>query len=343
MPNHVKNIITFKGDPEKIQAILEQIQHDEEGFGSFDFNKLIPMPSELQIEAGSRTDEGLKLYRDFMEIYSLGKEPAEVDALNVPAESEEAFLRMRTDIDRRTWELGKQAFQNVQRFGCDTWYSWCNRHWNTKWNAYDCFHAENRIGFNTAWSAPHPVIEKLAERFPEAQFTHEWADEDIGNNCGRREYAGGQLVEESFPADGREAYEFSASVWDEDLLDFGLVLNSDGSDYVSVNGEDFDGIEVCGQAALFSKRPLSAQELPCGLYQYFFQQAEDGGFVALRQEPAGKFGGCLITADPVSFGAEDRITFTDDNSPAFTGQKLTFEDLIGSENSEGVAWGGMQL
>ena len=62
MPNHVRNMITFQGDPERIREMLTQIQDDEEGFGSIDFNKLIPMPQELGIESGSRTNEGLKFY-----------------------------------------------------------------------------------------------------------------------------------------------------------------------------------------------------------------------------------------------------------------------------------------
>ena len=44
MPNHVRNMLTFNGDPDRIREMLTQIQDDEEGFGSIDFNKLIPMP-----------------------------------------------------------------------------------------------------------------------------------------------------------------------------------------------------------------------------------------------------------------------------------------------------------
>ena len=40
------------------------------------------------------------------------------------------------------------------------------------------------LNFLTAWSAPHPVMEKLAEMFPDVGIEHEWADEDIGySNC----------------------------------------------------------------------------------------------------------------------------------------------------------------
>lgn len=64
MPNHVANHISLQGDPEKIRSMLEAIQSDELGVGSVDFNKIIPMPKSLNIEAGSRTDRGLKAYCD---------------------------------------------------------------------------------------------------------------------------------------------------------------------------------------------------------------------------------------------------------------------------------------
>ena len=62
MPNHVTNRISFRGDPEAIHRMLEAVKNDEEGYGSIDFNKILPMPKELNIESGSRTTEGIKLY-----------------------------------------------------------------------------------------------------------------------------------------------------------------------------------------------------------------------------------------------------------------------------------------
>ena len=119
MPNRVVNHISLQGDPEKIRSMLEAIQSDELGVGSVDFNKIIPMPKSLNIEAGSRTDRGLKAYRNFIEVYTFGRSAD--DALkaleNIPAESEEGFLRQRTDIRRDEWELGKTAWNNIQQFG----------------------------------------------------------------------------------------------------------------------------------------------------------------------------------------------------------------------------------
>lgn len=64
MPNHVTNIIEIKGDPARVKALFESVKNDEFGLGSIDFNKLIPMPPELDMEEGNRTTRGLKAYKD---------------------------------------------------------------------------------------------------------------------------------------------------------------------------------------------------------------------------------------------------------------------------------------
>ena len=54
MPNHVENHIEFSGDKQRIDAMLEQSKDDEYGIGTIDFNKIIPMPESLNIEAGKQ-------------------------------------------------------------------------------------------------------------------------------------------------------------------------------------------------------------------------------------------------------------------------------------------------
>ena len=47
MPNHVTNIIKLNGDRKQIRELLEQIQSDEHGLGTIDFEKIIPMPENI--------------------------------------------------------------------------------------------------------------------------------------------------------------------------------------------------------------------------------------------------------------------------------------------------------
>lgn len=51
------------------------------------------------------------------------------------------------------------------------------------------------LRFLTAWSAPHPILQKLSELYPSLEITHQWADEDIGFNCGIAVYRAGEQTE----------------------------------------------------------------------------------------------------------------------------------------------------
>lgn len=109
MPNYVTNVLTLHGNPAQIRVMLEAIQYDDLGIGSVDFNKIIPMPESLDIEAGGRTSTGLKAYQDFIEVYTLGGTIHQDDLENIPRESEDAFHRQRSDVRRKAWKLGKAA------------------------------------------------------------------------------------------------------------------------------------------------------------------------------------------------------------------------------------------
>ena len=220
MPNHVMNVVTFNGSKKKVQEILEEIKDDEIGCGSIDFNKIDPMPTELNIESGSKTNEGLKYYKDFVYVYTAFAKRTKDELLNIPKEKEEIFLRVRKDIDRKAWELGRQAYRNELKYGAPTWYEWTNMHWGTKWNAYGydggCGLIEdNKISFETAWSSPKELIQKLSEKYPDVKIEVEWAVEFFGSGEGRYEYKDGKLESEYYPETEKEQSEFSNRVWKE--------------------------------------------------------------------------------------------------------------------------------
>lgn len=149
MPNHVTNVLTLHGESDQIRAMLEAIQYDDLGIGSVDFNKIIPMPESLNIEAGSQTSTGLKAYQDFIEVYTLGGTIHQDDLENIPRKSEDAFLRQRSDIRPKEWKLGKAAWNNIRLYGVPTWYGWRNQHWGTKWNSYGYGEAEVNYMLNS--------------------------------------------------------------------------------------------------------------------------------------------------------------------------------------------------
>lgn len=98
-------------------------------------------------------------------------------------------------------------------YGYPSWYEWRLDKWGTKWNAYEINTegaTDNFIEFDTAWAAPHPVIKRLAECFPDVEMIHTWADENTSYNCGERRYQGGTLVCDCQVDEGsKEAYELA--------------------------------------------------------------------------------------------------------------------------------------
>tara|TARA_Y100000004_G_scaffold11452_1_gene12398 strand:- start:2402 stop:2896 length:495 start_codon:yes stop_codon:yes gene_type:complete len=69
----------------------------------------------------------------------------------------------------------------------DGWYSWANKHWGTKWDAYgaELTHEQNYTyyTFDTAWCPPAVWIKKVSRKFPHLKFNVEWAEE--GGEGGR--------------------------------------------------------------------------------------------------------------------------------------------------------------
>lgn len=120
MPNNITNEISFgegKNAKAAFRQMLEDMRAPDESLGSFDFNKLIPMPESLNIEAGTRTERGLKLYREFIQ-----------DREYLPADFIEKWKKVAKE-DPETWDLGKRAYCNIQDHGAPTWYEWCTKNW----------------------------------------------------------------------------------------------------------------------------------------------------------------------------------------------------------------------
>ena len=335
MPNHVTNVLTLHGEPDQIRAMLEAIRYDDLGIGSVDFNKIIPMPESLNIEADSQTSTGLKVYRDFIEVYTLGGTIHQDDLGNIPCKSEDTFLRQRSDIRPKEWKLGKAAWNNIRLYGSPTWYEWCNQHWGTKWNAYGYGEAKvdyqdgDTLNFLTAWSAPHPVMEKLAEMFPDVEIEHEWADEDIGHNCGRYRYQNGVRIEEWLPETEREAIDLGCELMGLEPLDYGLALNAAGTGYVNLEDDEYEKIGLLGKTALFSNARLTDADIPEGLYCYHLRHSDDGGkFCSVEPRVGVNHGGSVILKEPLDFGKSGYIPLDEETSPNFSGERENFSDFL---------------
>ena len=110
--------------------------------------------------------------------------------------------------------MGNLGPEEFDKYPNDNWYSWCIKNWGTKWNSYyGSYDIDSKtIRFETAWSAPHPIIEKLG-KLTKAFFVHEWADEDIGQNTGHTVCVDGKCTEPLYNENGSDAaYELALSL-----------------------------------------------------------------------------------------------------------------------------------
>ena len=273
MPNHVTNVISFSGDKSRISAMLKEIQNDEQGIGSVDFEKILPMPDT---------------------VYN-----------------------------------GSLGIRERELYGENNWYDWRIGNWGTKWNSYGYTENTNfqdgKIKFLTAWSAPHPILQKLSEMFPDVKMEHEWADEDVGMNCGRYVYYDGERVEEYFPESQKECLEFAAKVMDVSLEeDYALYLNASETGYVNIEYDDeYELVEIEDLPALFTNERITDADIPKGMYCYHLRHDDNGNFCAIEKNVTVNHAGSIITKEPIELGEQGYISLNQDNSPNFLGENMS--------------------
>lgn len=211
MPNWVTNKVKFKG---RGKEILDKVlTFDENGLEHFDFNKIIPMPKSLKLTSGSITNDAIQyaisckseeekqktidllkaskqdtLYEDYYtKVFHTSIDKDRLEDLNNNFERQiKENKDLFKELNINTLEdLGNQYIDNILKYGNDSWYDWCNRNWGTKWNSSNTYILnDNEVEFDTAWSCPIGVLKELSKQFSDVEIYVEYADEDIGSNCG---------------------------------------------------------------------------------------------------------------------------------------------------------------
>lgn len=194
MPNHVTNRLILQSEDGSVRRFFETcIKQSKQGIDSdevysfFDFNTLIPTPSEIRdTESSSHSEMGMLVLtlEGMIAANNMFLEPQNDGIallflkVNAPwIFKERDFITFK---DAASWlktehpdaiAKGAASWLALAKHGHKDWYSWSIANWGTKWNSYSLRivqQAENEgeIVFETAWSVPHPVISKLCEIFP---------------------------------------------------------------------------------------------------------------------------------------------------------------------------------
>lgn len=132
MANDVTNIIITEADLSKYSSKRKQ----------FDFNKIIPIPDELDIACGSLSSYIL-IYRD------------------ATIETEHLIEKIKKS-NHKEIENFCQAIINLNETGYACWYDWSVEKWGTKWPSRDFRKISGHVTFNTAWSSPEPIFKELS-------------------------------------------------------------------------------------------------------------------------------------------------------------------------------------
>jgi hypothetical protein len=191
MPNHVTTVCTVTGP--SVARFREHHFTDRDGAPRFDFNTIIPTPepisgteSSTDVTLGLMALNGQRDSNQFLQHLSLEEQisRATQGAAHTQAELF-AWLKAHRPEALSKAERSRRAFDET---GYLNWYEWNIAMWGTKWNAYDCAirSLDNErlvFVFDTAWSFPMPVFQKLRLLYPDLVFDVASFDEGWGFAC----------------------------------------------------------------------------------------------------------------------------------------------------------------
>lgn len=120
--------------------------------------------------------------------------------------------------------ISESALTNIKKYGVPTWYEWQVQHWGCKWDAWDAetevIGKSVKITFITANSTPIKAIETLSKFHPFTDFDVEYADEDIGTNCGWYKCNRGFCLEHDLLTNYEDMIEFACGIWGLDPKEY---------------------------------------------------------------------------------------------------------------------------
>ena len=254
MPNWVTNKVKFKSRGREIIDKIISTDNDEE---YVDFNKIIPRPKTLNITSGGNDRYAMQYALLKMNVSQLKQTIEKLKATYTSfygnyfakiynhkrytlAELEEVakeFKKKIKDKDpldevdykelgiKNLKDLGNVYINNILQYGADSWYDWCCENWGTKWNANNTYVVDDtEIEFDTAWSCPVNIFKELSRQFSGVEIVVEFADEDIGSNCGKITFLNGE-IEEYIDMDGNT--DFALEVLGYDKEEYYAIINEE--------------------------------------------------------------------------------------------------------------------
>ncbi len=166
-------------------AVIKSIEEMYFTDNAIDFNLIIPMPKELEVEVSCKSNAGLHMYvRSMTDVITrhmiLTKMyHGKYDEVKFEADTCRLTEECKDKPKDELLKLGKQCADNYVKYGYANWYDWSIDKWGTKWNANNTHvsHEDGYIEFDTAWSPAIPIIDELSRQYPNTEFEVEYIDE----------------------------------------------------------------------------------------------------------------------------------------------------------------------
>ena len=232
MPNWVASHAIFEGPMETLKKIYGRC----DAAGGFSFKTFIPVPEALyatkspcDVQAAAfvwskdhplDSVPSVKIMQAFDSLVGWTEEIERGKKYYEELKNDENYSTATQFV-----EEGRRLIENVNKYGYPTWYEWCCVNWGTKWDVSEedvTFDAPSPVGdsgagktdlyINTAWSCPLPVFETISKQYPDITITCDFADENIGNNCGSFTTTNGITAFVDRTGD----IVFACGIWDED-------------------------------------------------------------------------------------------------------------------------------
>jgi len=159
MANHVTTVMTVRGTEKEVDAFIARHVDGE----TFSLESFIPMPAELQ---------------------------GTVSPSQPP--------RNASEIELARWEKNQARLHEL--YGYTNWYDWAVKERGTKWDCYAgemtrLSPAEVDLCFQTAWSLPEPVFNKMFEMYGDTMDFHIKCVEEGGFFSGTIDWVSGELFD----------------------------------------------------------------------------------------------------------------------------------------------------
>ena len=200
MPNHIDNNVLIIADDKLVKQIRDEIRGDEIDSNTgviacIDFDKIVPMPKELENTTSPTKIVTQSEYDDYMDETAELERQVESFKDTPNEELTDDERKLRNQLCFRSNPITQEMSDDYkQRFGADNWYDWRVKNTGTKWGAYSCTNGDddgNFFFFQTAWAHPEKLMVALSKKYPKAIFLCTFADEDTGSNCGAIAYCNG--------------------------------------------------------------------------------------------------------------------------------------------------------